>query len=268
MFGDRMQQQRFELKYLVTPDTALRIRDFLQSYIFLQQIDLDEFSVGKPDLSYEVHSIYLDSDDLKLYWDTINGDKNRYKLRLRYYTAGPTAPVFFEVKRRMNNIIVKQRGGVRQDAVHELLLGHVPDPSHLAGRNPKYLPALEKFCQLMADVQARPRIHIAYFREAYVSSNDQVRVTMDRHVRAEPNLKGIPKVEMLHPRHSFQNRVILELKFTNRFPDWFGELVRRFGVMQRGAAKYCESVQAVGAGPIEATCEVPQDEENWAESSS
>ena len=36
---------------------------------------------------------------------------------------------------------------------------------------------------------------------------------------------------------------ILELKFTNRFPDWFRELVRVFGVMQCGAAKYVESVQ-------------------------
>jgi SPX domain protein involved in polyphosphate accumulation len=67
--------------------------------------------------------LYLDSDSLKLYRTTINGDKNRYKLRLRYYEDRPDAPVFFEIKRRMNNIIMKQRGGVRRELVHAILAG-------------------------------------------------------------------------------------------------------------------------------------------------
>jgi len=90
MATDRMQQQRFELKYLITEDMALRVRDFVRCYL-----GMDEYSVGKPNYSYPVHSLYLDSDDLKLYWDTINGNKNRFKLRLRYYDSGPKSPVFF-----------------------------------------------------------------------------------------------------------------------------------------------------------------------------
>jgi len=92
-----------ELKYLIPEATALLVRDFVRSYLAM-----DEFSVGRPNYSYPVHSLYLDSDDLKLYWRTINGDKNRFKLRLRYYSAQPGTPVFFEIKRRMNNCILKQ----------------------------------------------------------------------------------------------------------------------------------------------------------------
>ena len=33
---------------------------------------------------------------------------------------------------------------------------------------------------------------------------------------------------------------------TNRFPDWFKELVRVFGLMQCGAAKYVDGVTLVG----------------------
>mgnify|MGYP000641483938 CR=1 FL=1 len=58
----------------------------------------------------------LDSDDLAIYWGTINGDKNRYKLRLRFYEDNPNAPIFFEIKRRMNDAILKQRGGVKRPA--------------------------------------------------------------------------------------------------------------------------------------------------------
>lgn len=50
-----MQKQRFELKYLIGEETALLVRDFVRSYI-----DLDEYSVGRPNYSYPVHSLYLD----------------------------------------------------------------------------------------------------------------------------------------------------------------------------------------------------------------
>src|SRR5713226_5544440 len=131
MRRDRMQQQRFELKYLIPEETALHVRDFVRSYL-----EMDEFSVGRPNYSYPVHSLYVDSDDLKLYWRTINGDKNRFKLRLRYYSAQSGTPVFFEIKRRMNNCILKQRGGARQDAVDWLLAGHLPAETHLVSADP------------------------------------------------------------------------------------------------------------------------------------
>src|SRR5437870_8849854 len=144
MRRDRMQQQRFELKYLIPEETALLVRDFVRSYL-----EMDEFSVGRPNYSYPVHSLYLDSDDLKLYWRTINGDKNRYKLRLRYYSTNADSPVFLEIKRRMNNCILKQRGGVRQDAVEPLLLGRFPDPAYLVSDAAHQMSAVQRFCHFM-----------------------------------------------------------------------------------------------------------------------
>jgi len=240
-----MQQQRFELKYLIPDETALHVRDFVRSYL-----EMDEYSVGRPNYSYPVHSLYLDSQELKLYWDTINGSKNRFKLRLRYYSTNPDTPVFFEIKRRMNNCILKQRGGVRQDCVGLLLGGHFPEPEHLVSKSPNQLVAIQRFCDLMSQVHARPRVHIFYMREAYVSDNDEVRVTMDRAVLAEPNLQFRVKTEMKEPVRSFDQNVILELKFTNRYPEWFRELVRVFHVMQCGAAKYVESIQGIGHDKI------------------
>src|SRR6476660_2852493 len=108
---DKLQASRFEQKYIITEDVALQVREFVRSYL-----ELDENGVGKPNYSYPVHSLYLDSDDLKLYWRTINGDKNRFKLRLRYYSLNPDSPVFFESRRRMKDGILKQRGGVKQSA--------------------------------------------------------------------------------------------------------------------------------------------------------
>ena len=240
-----MQQSRFELKYLIPEETALLVRDFVRGHL-----EMDEYSVGRPNYSYPVHSLYLDSHQLGLYWDTINGNKNRFKLRLRYYSTSPDTPVFFEIKRRMNNCILKQRGGVRQDCVGLLLSGHLPEPEHLVSKSPNQLIAIQRFSNLMDQVHARPKIHIFYMREAYVSDNDEVRVTLDRTVQAEPNLDFSVKTDMKDPITSFKNLVILELKFTNRFPDWFRHLVRAFHVMQCGAAKYVESIQGIGHDKI------------------
>jgi len=242
MAKDKMQTSRFEQKYIIVEEVALQVRDFVRSYL-----ELDENGVGKPNYSYPVHSLYLDSDDLKLYWSTINGDKNRFKLRLRFYNNNPDTPVFFEIKRRMNNCIMKQRGGVRRDAVDSLLAGYFPDPAHLVSKDPKHMLALQEFCRLMQHVRAKPKAHIAYLREAYVPHDDNsARLTMDREVRVEPELTARLCTKMERPTLLWGRDIVLELKFTNRFPDWFRELVRVFGLRQCGAAKYVDGVATLG----------------------
>jgi len=67
---DKLQASRFEQKYLINEETALRLREFVRSYL-----DLDENGVGRPDYSYPVHSLYLDSPASTMYWQTINGTK-------------------------------------------------------------------------------------------------------------------------------------------------------------------------------------------------
>jgi hypothetical protein len=255
MRRDRMQQSRFELKYLINESTAERVRDFVRCYL-----SMDEFGVGKPNYSYPVHSLYLDSDSLEIYWRTINGDKNRFKLRLRYYSDHADTPVFFEIKRRMKDIILKQRGGVKQSAVPLLLRGHFPAPEHMLSRDASGLVAVQKFCQLMAQLHAKPKSHIFYKREAYVSDDDQVRVTMDRDVYSEPNLSPSIKIKMDKPVHAFVGLVILELKFTNRFPNWFRELVRMANVMQCGAAKYVSGINLIGHRRLGVHAEVLEEE--------
>jgi len=235
---DKLQASRFEQKYLINEETALRLREFVRSYL-----DLDENGVGRPDYSYPVHSLYLDSPGSTMYWQTINGTKNRFKLRLRFYNDHPETPIFFEIKRRMNNCILKQRAAVNREEVALLLSGAPPKEAHLMSKGPKALAALETFCRLMAEMQATPKAHIAYLREAYVPADDNSsRLTMDRLVRVETDYKARLSTQMQKPTLVWGQNIVLELKFTNRFPNWFGTLVRIFGLTQCGAAKYVDGV--------------------------
>jgi hypothetical protein len=242
MGPDRMQLQRFELKYIIKEEVALAVRSFVSSYL-----EIDEYGATRPNLSYSVHSLYLDSDLLTLYWNTINGNKNRYKLRLRFYENRPNAPVYFEIKRRMNDAILKQRGAVHREAVDWILAGHIPEPTHMASSETKHLVAIQRFSQLMIENHAKPKAHVYYLREAWISPhNNSVRVTMDRDVHCAPEPTASLRAEMDNPVIVFGKNVVLELKFTGRFPTWFGELVRIFGLAQCSAAKYADGIALLG----------------------
>ena len=238
----RLQPRRFELKYLVDEAITETIRDFVSSYL-----ELDDYGVGRQNFSYPVHSLYLDSDGLETYHASINGTKNRYKLRLRYYDDKPGSPVFFEVKARVDNCILKQRCAVTREAVPGLLAGHLPEPDQILSKEPRHLATLQRFNLLLNHLQARPKAHNNYLREAWVSPEDNsVRVTLDRNIRIEPCFIPMAVTEMKRPTRLFPESVVLELKFTTRFPNWFGDLVRRFNLMQFSSAKYAGGVVVMG----------------------
>ena len=238
----QLQPQRFELKYFVHEPATGAIRDFLRSYL-----ELDDYGVGKPNYSYPVHSLYLDTDDLKAHHATQNGDKNRFKLRLRYYSDEPAAPVFFEIKARVDNCILKRRCPVRREAVASLLAGQLPPADQILSTDPKHYGALQRFNQLMLQLDARPKAHNNYLREAWVSpENNSVRVTFDRAIRIEPFFRAVAVVPMTRPISIYPADVVMEIKFTNRFPNWLKDLVRRFSLMRLAAAKYSGGVALLG----------------------
>jgi hypothetical protein len=171
MAQDKFQGARFEQKYIITEENALQIRDFVRS-----RLELDEHAVGKPNFSYPVHSLYLDSHDLKLYWATINGDKSRFKMRLRFYDDNPNTPVFLEIKeltsiqrpvKESTPVIkikeltnsgchIKKRAPVHRGAVDGLLTDQTDDPSRLT--DAKHFGALEDFCERMYELEAQPKV--------------------------------------------------------------------------------------------------------------
>lgn len=241
MSVDKIQRQRFEQKYLVPEHVALAIRDFVSGYLVL-----DEFGATQPNYSYPVHSLYFDSPELKTYMDTINGNRNRFKLRARFYENAPDKPIYFEIKRRYNKVIAKKRAKVLREAAPLIVAGHLPKAEHLAYVDAEQMDAIDHFSTLLNHLNATPRVHVAYLREAWVGTGDNsIRVTLDRNVRSETRKTFDLNPEMVNPKLAFKE-VILELKFTNRFPNWFRDLVQVFGLRQESAAKYVDGVDHIG----------------------
>jgi hypothetical protein len=238
----RLQPQRFEFKYLIREEMTGPIRDFISCYL-----ELDDFSVGRAQNSYEIHSVYLDSDGLHTHRATVNGDKNRFKLRLRYYDGLPDSPVFCEIKQRVDNCILKRRCPIRREIVPLIIAGQIPEAEQLISNEPRHLVAMQRFHELMMRINATPRLHNHYLREAWVSPHDNsVRVTFDRRIRVEPYFGSQAVVTMTRPTRIYSEFVVLEMKFTTRFPTWFNALITRFNLMRGAAMKYSGGVDMVG----------------------
>jgi hypothetical protein len=231
-----MQAQRYEIKYIVPESITYAVRSFVSSHLAL-----DEFASQSKDCSYRIQSIYLDSDDLYTYHAFRQGDRNRFKLRIRFYDENPESPAFLELKRRHKEIIQKTRCTVSKAALMDVLAG---DTRSLKTKD---LPSHAGFYQKMHQISASPRAKVSYYREAWQSRDDNaVRVTIDREVCAEPCFDLNMVVAMVNPVLVFGRNAVIELKFTNRAPNWILELIRMFNLVQTGGPKYAGGIRLIG----------------------
>jgi hypothetical protein len=234
-----MQRNRFEYKYLIDERCAHNVRTFARCHLVH-----DEFARAQMKWAYPTHSVYLDGPGLPLYQATVQGHKNRYKLRVRYYTESDADPVFFEIKRRVNDIILKDRAFVKRDRALRILAGECPRVTDLVRPgNLDDWSALRRFCDMRDNIAATPRVYVSYVREAWVKADDDnVRLTFDREL-CGGKFDGTLNVK----RHVFPpplldgHPCVLELKFTDRFPHWFREMAAALNLERRNNPKYVQT---------------------------
>jgi hypothetical protein len=244
------QPTRSEMKFEINESRAGDIRQYLFS-----NLKRDAFSQEAGGLGYPVCSVYLDSPDGRLCGQTMDGKRNRYKLRVRIYDALSTSPAFVEIKRRDGQAVKKQRAMVDRKSATEILAGQRDAFVPLAGLNGQLSSsfhrestALNEFCRLRDGIHAVGVNYVSYLRDAYVSPDGmQWRATFDRQLQASPYELGseitIPVSGTLAVP---QDLVVFELKFTNRFPYWMQELVRVFNLTSVSFPKYVNCRQVLG----------------------
>ncbi|HET6428301.1 MAG TPA: polyphosphate polymerase domain-containing protein [Phycisphaerae bacterium] len=236
-----LQSSRFELKYLIDENCARGVRDFVSSYL-----EPDEHAAGNPNHEYAVHSLYLDSADLALCRATQHGERNRFKLRIRFYNDREDQPAYFEIKRRLDSVICKQRAAVRRPRVLPLLAGHLPSYRDLHEPTSGQFGSLERFNSLSHRIGAQGQVFVSYIREAYVTPKDNsVRVTFDRKISATGYDGAFVLPDPARAVYPAIGGVVLEVKFTDRFPSWLSGMVRVFDLQRRSMAKYVACVQAL-----------------------
>ncbi|MGH2272727.1 VTC domain-containing protein [Anaerohalosphaeraceae bacterium U12dextr] len=226
--------KRYELKYRVPEHVAVAIRSYIKS--FLQP---DPYTARQPSGQYPISSLYLDSQHLQLFQETIVDKCNRFKLRIRGYDDDPNSPVFFEIKRKLNRIVYKSRAKVHKSQVKSILSGsYIPDNLPEKDR-----AALQQFMHYCRCLSAKPVVLVRYQREAYENRSDsKVRITFDRELYYHPAEDAMVKLNGPGWVKIPIDFVVLEIKFTARFPGWIKQMVQMFNLNRQSMSKYCSSV--------------------------
>jgi SPX domain protein involved in polyphosphate accumulation len=225
---------RYELKYRISESRARAIAAFIRPYLHK-----DKYAHSTPSGDYPISSLYYDSNSLALCRDTVDGKKNRFKLRVRTYSDDPSVPYFFEVKRRINNVIMKGRARVQRDDMPMILSGRMPDGIYKEDEQ-----VIRQFMLYKDSLNARPLMLIRYDRQAFEGDTaTRVRITFDRNLHYKT--ATTPDVEVYGPNwHRVPlNFVVLEIKFTQRFPAWLSDMVKCFDLKQGAFSKYVSTIK-------------------------
>ncbi len=233
---DNTLSSRFELKYRIREAKARAIASYIKTHM-----PLDKYSALKPDLQYYISSLYLDSDRLDLCRETIEKKTNRFKLRIRCYDDNPQSPCFVEIKRRLNSVIHKGRVRTNKADINKIINGYrIP----LVGASEKDKSVMNQFQYYVRSLHARPIVMVRYLREAYEdTSNNRVRITFDRKLAYRSTNK--PELHVLGNgwREVPMDFVVLEIKFTDKYPLWLNDMIKIFDLKQTSMSKYVSTVK-------------------------
>lgn len=236
-----MEVFRYERKYLVTERTAAAIRQFVACYLVH-----DEHMAGNESNGYRVCSLYLDSPHLGLYNQSMQGIKNRYKLRIRFYDESERGPAFLEIKKRTTDTVHKLRAAAPKGVAARLLGGGQIEHAELLSNGDSSHRALEEFSRCCERLSAVGVAFVDYRREAFVSqSAESVRVTFDRHIVGRRYHAGCGLETPAECSRPVTHGVLVELKYNGRAPRWMHDLVTTFSLQRISFAKYVRCVDAL-----------------------
>jgi SPX domain protein involved in polyphosphate accumulation len=222
-------RNRFEVKYLV--DTR-RIAEVTAALGDHAQPD----PRSGPD-GYRVFSIYWDSPGFALFWEKIEGLRDRRKFRIRRY--GDSANVFLEIKARHDRTLHKSRS----EWPLERVVRAFGDGSSLDWSLVEGDKAGTEAMMMVEKLNLAPRIGLLYRRRAYFGGYDpELRVTFDSRIVYRTRDLDISRPfrtgkYVLDPRVS-----VMEIKYNHRAPIWLTKLIRRHELRIVRMSKYCSAV--------------------------
>jgi SPX domain protein involved in polyphosphate accumulation len=230
--------RRFEFKYHLPRKAAYRMIPQMLNYM-----DFDPYM--KDEDGYEVTSMYLDSPDLKSYHEKVDGLMNRKKVRIRTYKKdwGPNEKMFFELKRRSGEVILKDRAIIPGSVMPQ----YFDDPFALQKLKDVDQNFINEFLWEETAHQMRPSVIVNYRRKAFYSKFDRnFRVTFDHDLAFGGPNKGSFDVDFIKP---FPELVILEVKFNGAMPRWFHDIIDMYSLQKDVFSKFCAGIEAIYGEP-------------------
>lgn len=188
-----------------------------------------------------VRSIYLDTSNLLFYYEKIDGQEYRKKLRVRVYDQlHEDSIAFLEIKRKLEDTIVKERALIDWPEAYKLGNGANIKLARDKGETHAGRITRDRFIYLTKRLNLSPKALITYEREAFVDEeNPDLRITFDLNVRSYYQPSFDQMFEERDLRSFTDPFFILEVKFSTVLPLWVREILRDYRLHQQSISKYC-----------------------------
>jgi hypothetical protein len=229
---------RYELKYVLYRDQAEVVSRELLAY-------LEPDAHGADGGRYEIASLYYDTADYKAYWDKIEGQRYRRKLRVRIYGDGPVrddSSCFVEIKQRLDKTLQKKRVLLPISVATTLCgSGQVVGDLFDADRS-----VVDEIRYLSRTLQLQPTCLVSYRRYALDGGDFEpdLRVTFDTNLKSRSH-----DLTLLSQRYAESHFFlppqwcIMEIKVNQRVPYWLTEIIGKYRLPLRRISKYCSALE-------------------------
>ncbi|WP_404406036.1 polyphosphate polymerase domain-containing protein [Jeotgalibacillus malaysiensis] len=225
---------RREQKYLITTQQYLSLVKKMSPYMRADKNGTD----GK----YTVTSLYFDSPDQQIYFETKNKLRFRQKLRLRVYDdATLNSTAFFEVKQKHNNVVNKRRMLIPLKEAYEYL--NRRNPGDLSTYRTTNIQVFKEIDHFKRYYRLQPEMVVSYDRHAFHCTWDpDLRITFDLNLRCRNDdlkIENGPHGDLFVDREL----VVMEVKVTHSVPLWLTKILQNLSCEQRSASKFCTSME-------------------------
>ena len=236
---------RYEAKYIIPKEYVPQMRAFIKPFC-----EPDAHTRGDPP-TYRITTLQLDGPYFPLHDAKSLETVNRMKLRVRTYGEIGSAPMFTEIKSKLEETIVKNRSVIPADQwSKELVFGtRLPD----CFKNERQEIDFLQFKRLVWELGAEPKALVRYVRESYVGTVDRyARVTFDTRLEYQMTdswtdfgrsgiWRGMDSAEAQGFGLPYSG-VVLELKALSYMPVWVVDMVERFQLHRKGNCKYSTAI--------------------------
>ena len=237
-----LTKPRYEFKYIAKLDIIEVLRKRLK-----ESMTPDPNAI---DGGYHVNSIYYETHNLDCYYEKLDGEKRRFKIRTRWYgevdrnTDLSKLQVFVEIKHRNNDMNYKDRASV--SGVHLPEFAENQEPLTHLGNITSKEQAIEAATieRITGQKPLFPICIVSYYRQPLLCRfNPGLRVTFDTHLRA---LGPKSFNQTMHDNGSPvlpPDLCVVEIKFNWAMPLWMIEICREVGLNLRRYSKYAASLE-------------------------
>ncbi|WP_088032429.1 polyphosphate polymerase domain-containing protein [Evansella clarkii] len=225
---------RYEIKYLIPFELYETLAERLK-----ERMSFDKFGDGEG--RYTITSLYFDSPNRDIYFETKNKKRYRQKLRLRIYNSATLQDnAYLEVKKKYKKRVNKRRTSINLAEAYKYINNEVAGEDVINISNRQIFNEIDSFRNLY---DLMPDNIVSYDRQAFSGIEDEdLRVTFDYNLRCRKDdlriENGPHGIHFVDPE-----LVILEVKVNFSVPLWLSQLLVELGCEKKSVSKFCTTVE-------------------------